>query len=197
VPGGIEPHAHLAHFISMRTESEMYTLGPEEDTVGMAFGGVTTHIDFCQIYPGTTAEQAGGLSRGRLQPMGGLGDQWLADDYHLAGACDCPQRSAPWTAGLRQLRAAQDRFICRSATNLLTLQSRRGPGTTRSVDMSSSVYTHLGLEPARMDRLPDTSALPNEIIVGREQRNGYDHALRAAGSQPASLHRRRRRPGHL
>ena len=29
VPGGIEPHAHLAHFISMRTESEMYTLGPE------------------------------------------------------------------------------------------------------------------------------------------------------------------------
>ena len=58
VPGGIEPHAHLAHFISMRTESEMYTLGPEEDTVGMAFGGVTTHIDFCQIYPGSTAEQA-------------------------------------------------------------------------------------------------------------------------------------------
>jgi dihydropyrimidinase len=58
VPGGIEPHAHLAHYISMRTESEMYTLGPEEDTVGMAFGGVTTHIDFCQVYPGTTAEQA-------------------------------------------------------------------------------------------------------------------------------------------
>jgi dihydropyrimidinase len=58
VPGGIEPHAHLAHFISMRTESEMYTLGPEEDTVGMAFGGVTTHIDFCQIYPGSSAEQA-------------------------------------------------------------------------------------------------------------------------------------------
>jgi len=58
VPGGIEPHAHLAHYISMRTEAEMYTLGPEEDTVGMAFGGTTTHIDFCQVYPGTTAEQA-------------------------------------------------------------------------------------------------------------------------------------------
>ena len=58
VPGGIEPHAHLAHYISMRTESEMYTLGPEEDTVGMAFGGVTTHLDFCQVYPGTTAQQA-------------------------------------------------------------------------------------------------------------------------------------------
>src|ERR1044071_6642133 len=58
VPGGIDPHTHLAHFISMRTESEMYTLGPEEDTVGMAFGGVTTHIDFCQVYPGTSAEEA-------------------------------------------------------------------------------------------------------------------------------------------
>src|SRR5215471_8869220 len=58
VPGGIEPHAHLAHYISMRTEAEMYTLGPEEDTVGMAFGGVTTHIDFCQVYPGTTAQAA-------------------------------------------------------------------------------------------------------------------------------------------
>ena len=58
VPGGVEPHAHLAHYISMRTEAEMYTLGPEEDTVGMAFGGTTTHIDFCQVYPGTAAQQA-------------------------------------------------------------------------------------------------------------------------------------------
>jgi L-seryl-tRNA(Ser) seleniumtransferase len=34
-----------------------------------------------------------------------------------------------------------------------------------------------------MDRLPDTSGLPNEIVISREQRNGYDHALRAAGAQ--------------
>jgi len=40
-----------------------------------------------------------------------------------------------------------------------------------------------GLDPARMDRLPDTSGLANEIIVCREQRNGYDHALRAAGAR--------------
>src|SRR5215471_18120220 len=58
VPGGVEPHAHLAHYISMRTEAEMYTLGPEEDTVGMAFGGVTTHIDFCQVAPGTNVQDA-------------------------------------------------------------------------------------------------------------------------------------------
>ena len=57
VPGGIEPHAHLAQFINARTESEMYTLGPEEGTVGMAFGGVTTHIDFAYVYPGTTLHE--------------------------------------------------------------------------------------------------------------------------------------------
>ena len=40
-----------------------------------------------------------------------------------------------------------------------------------------------GLDPALMDRLPDTDGMPNEIVVCREQRNGYDHALRAAGAR--------------
>lgn len=35
----------------------------------------------------------------------------------------------------------------------------------------------------RMDRLPDASAIPCEIIVARSQRHGYDHALRAAGAR--------------
>jgi L-seryl-tRNA(Ser) seleniumtransferase len=39
------------------------------------------------------------------------------------------------------------------------------------------------LDIAIMDRLPDTSGLPNEIVISREQRNGYDHALRAAGAR--------------
>ncbi|MBX3413095.1 MAG: DegT/DnrJ/EryC1/StrS family aminotransferase [Pirellulales bacterium] len=39
------------------------------------------------------------------------------------------------------------------------------------------------LDFARMDRLPDTRGLPNEIIVARSHRNGYDHALRAAGAR--------------
>ncbi len=52
VPGGIEPHTHLAHFISMHPDENLYTLGPEEDTRGMAFGGTTTHVDFCFVRPG-------------------------------------------------------------------------------------------------------------------------------------------------
>jgi dihydropyrimidinase len=58
VPGGVEPHTHLAHFISMQPEENLHTLGPEEDTRGMVFGGTTTHVDFCFIRPGTSLQQA-------------------------------------------------------------------------------------------------------------------------------------------
>lgn len=33
----------------------------------------------------------------------------------------------------------------------------------------------------RMEQLPQTDGFPNEFLVAREQRNGYDHAVRAAG----------------
>lgn len=39
------------------------------------------------------------------------------------------------------------------------------------------------LDVARMDRLPDTSGMPNEIVVQRAHRNAYDHAIRAAGAR--------------
>jgi D-glucosaminate-6-phosphate ammonia-lyase len=38
-----------------------------------------------------------------------------------------------------------------------------------------------GLDAGRMNRLPDTSGMPNEVVMVRSQRNLYDHALRAAG----------------
>ena len=38
-----------------------------------------------------------------------------------------------------------------------------------------------GLDPGRMARLPDTTGMPNEIVIVRSQRNLYDHAVRAAG----------------
>ena len=52
-PGGVEPHAHLAHGIMSHPEQPSITLGPEEDTRGMACGGTTTHIDFAYVRPGT------------------------------------------------------------------------------------------------------------------------------------------------
>src|SRR5262245_45450662 len=53
VPGGIAPHTHLAHPIMSHPEQPSLTMGPEDDTRGMAFGGTTTHIDFCFVRPGS------------------------------------------------------------------------------------------------------------------------------------------------
>ena len=38
-----------------------------------------------------------------------------------------------------------------------------------------------GYNLSRMEKLPHADDFPNEFIVAREQRNGYDHAVRAAG----------------
>jgi len=38
------------------------------------------------------------------------------------------------------------------------------------------------LDPAAMNRLPDTTGLPNEIVMMRRHRNDYDHSLRMAGA---------------
>jgi D-glucosaminate-6-phosphate ammonia-lyase len=40
-----------------------------------------------------------------------------------------------------------------------------------------------GYDPGRMERLPHMDGFPHEIVVSREQRNGYDHAVRAAGAR--------------
>lgn len=38
-----------------------------------------------------------------------------------------------------------------------------------------------GLHPGRMNRLPDTTGMKNEVVMARSQRNFYDHAVRGAG----------------
>jgi dihydropyrimidinase len=58
VPGGVEPHTHLAHGIRTVPDEPGLTLGPEDDTVGMACGGTTTHIDFAFVRPGTEIAEA-------------------------------------------------------------------------------------------------------------------------------------------
>jgi L-seryl-tRNA(Ser) seleniumtransferase len=40
-----------------------------------------------------------------------------------------------------------------------------------------------GLDPEKMNRLPDTSGMRNEIVVPRSHRNFYDRAARALGAQ--------------
>ncbi|MGD9723151.1 MAG: aminotransferase class V-fold PLP-dependent enzyme [Pirellulales bacterium] len=40
-----------------------------------------------------------------------------------------------------------------------------------------------GGDPGRMERLPNCEGFPCEFVVAREHRNGYDHAVRAAGAR--------------
>ncbi len=40
-----------------------------------------------------------------------------------------------------------------------------------------------GLDAAKMDRLPDTAGMANEVVMCRTHRTGYDHAIRAAGAR--------------
>lgn len=40
-----------------------------------------------------------------------------------------------------------------------------------------------GFDPAKMERLPDTSGIKSEFIISREHRNGYDHAIRLSGAR--------------
>ena len=40
-----------------------------------------------------------------------------------------------------------------------------------------------GLDPDKMNRLPDTRGMKNQVIMSRSQRNFYDHAVRSVGIQ--------------
>lgn len=40
-----------------------------------------------------------------------------------------------------------------------------------------------GFDPGRMEQLPRCEGFPHHFVVAREQRNGYDHAVRAAGAR--------------
>src|SRR5205823_2706738 len=40
-----------------------------------------------------------------------------------------------------------------------------------------------GYDLAKMERLPHCEGFPHEMIIAREQRSGYDHAVRAAGAR--------------
>src|SRR5438552_13087549 len=44
-----------------------------------------------------------------------------------------------------------------------------------------------GLDPGKMNRLPDTAGMKGDVIVQRGHRNDYDHALRAAGARIKEL----------
>jgi D-glucosaminate-6-phosphate ammonia-lyase len=49
--------------------------------------------------------------------------------------------------------------------------------------MLASAACLAGLDPARMNRLPDTTRMANEVVMARSQRNMYDRAVAQAGAK--------------
>jgi len=84
-PGGVEPHAHLAHAIMSHPDEPAATLGPEEDTKGMACGGTTTHVDFAYVRPGGSIQDVVEQRAARWK-----GNSYIDYTFHitLAGALE-------------------------------------------------------------------------------------------------------------
>jgi seryl-tRNA(Sec) selenium transferase len=80
---------------------------------------------------------------------------------------------------LDQLQAAASRQIARltgAEAGLVTA----GAAAALTLGTAACLTGH---DPGRMERLPFTDGFPHEFIIAREQRNGYDHAVRAAGAR--------------
>src|SRR5947208_1323707 len=58
-------------------------------------------------------------------------------------------------------------------------------GTRRSAPAKATISRRrlfqAGTDPEKIQRLPNLDGLKNEVIIPRESRNGYDHAIRTLG----------------
>lgn len=80
---------------------------------------------------------------------------------------------------LEQLQAAASRVIAEvtgAEAGLVTA------GAASALTLGTAAIL-TGLDPGRMERLPHCDGFPHEFVISREQRNGYDHAVRAAGAR--------------
>jgi len=92
---------------------------------------------------------------------------------------DAMVEAAQEAVPMDQLQAAASRIIAKvtgAEAGYVTA------GTASSLTLGTAACM-TGLDAARMWRLPDTTNMPNEVIIAREHRNGYDHSIRAAGAK--------------
>ncbi|MCA9147769.1 MAG: aminotransferase class V-fold PLP-dependent enzyme [Planctomycetales bacterium] len=103
----------------------------------------------------------------------------------LGGARMTPEVVAGWVTGtehsvsMDQLQAAACRWIvAASGAEAGLIVSGASAGL-----LLGTAAILAGHDLSRMERLPDTTGMPNEILVARTQRTGYDHAVRTAGAK--------------
>jgi len=80
---------------------------------------------------------------------------------------------------LEQLQAAASKKIT-EATDTEAGLVTAGAASALTLG-TAAILTRYDL--SKMERLPHTEGFSNEFVIAREQRNGYDHAVRAAGAR--------------
>jgi D-glucosaminate-6-phosphate ammonia-lyase len=87
--------------------------------------------------------------------------------------------AAAETVPLEQLQAAASARIAAATGAEAGLVTS---GAAASLTLGTAAIL-AGWDVGRMERLPCCEGFPNEFVVAREHRNGYDHAVRAAGAR--------------
>ncbi|HUQ71713.1 MAG TPA: selenocysteine synthase, partial [Planctomycetaceae bacterium] len=80
---------------------------------------------------------------------------------------------------MEHLQHAAGKFIA-EATGAEAAYVTSGAQAALVLSVASSIT---GLDAAKMDRLPETSGLRNQVVMARFHRNHYDHAVEAAGGR--------------
>ena len=93
----------------------------------------------------------------------------------LQAFCDAAAESVP----LDQLHAVASRYIANvtgAEAGLVTCGAAAGLFLGTAAILA-------GYDVRRIEQLPNCDGFPHEFVMAREQRNGYDHAVRAAGAR--------------
>jgi len=92
---------------------------------------------------------------------------------------DAISEAAKYSVRIDELQAAASRIISK-------ITGAEAGYVTSGASAATTLATAAclaGLDIDRMNLLPDTSNIPNEVIMDHRHRQGYDHAIRAAGAK--------------
>ena len=92
---------------------------------------------------------------------------------------DAMSEAAQITVTIDELQAAASQFIAKitgAEAGYVTC------GCSAALTAATAACL-TGYDVDRINRLPDTSGMPNEVLIASNQRNGYDHAISAAGAK--------------
>jgi D-glucosaminate-6-phosphate ammonia-lyase len=96
-----------------------------------------------------------------------------------AAVLEAFQEAAQEWVPLEQLQAAASQKIAETTGAEAGLVTA---GSAAALTLGTAAIL-AGQNLGRMEQLPQTDGFRNEIIIAREQRSGYDHAIRAAGAR--------------